>query len=165
MHDSNTTPGHEPDDRDRPEADHDSADGIGKTVAFRRSVQVGNAHQICVFFITCLCKNCRIYNSHNVPYEKYSTQKAELKFPFFDNLFCQKFVYFRMPRYLLFVVSALIDVVLAAVPIENKTFSFQFFYQVFPLHNKEYTHFMRILSNSLMEYKGYASAGAVPRTD
>ena len=70
-----------------------------------------------------------------------------------------------MPRYLLFVVSALIDVVLAAVPIENKTFSFQFFYQVFPLHNKEYTHFMRILSNSLMEYKGYASAGAVPRTD
>ena len=33
MHDSNTTPGHEPDDRDRPEADHDSADGIGTDAA------------------------------------------------------------------------------------------------------------------------------------
>ena len=33
MHDSNTTPGHEPDDRDRSEADHDSADGIGTDAA------------------------------------------------------------------------------------------------------------------------------------
>lgn len=33
MHDSNTTPGHEPDDRDRLEADHDSADGIGTDAA------------------------------------------------------------------------------------------------------------------------------------
>ena len=33
MHASNTTPGHEPDDRDRSEADHDSADGIGTDAA------------------------------------------------------------------------------------------------------------------------------------
>jgi len=56
-----------------------------------------------------------------------------------------------MPRYLLFVASALIDVVLAAVPIENKTFSFQFFLSSLSASQQKYTHFMRILSNPLMD--------------
>ena len=44
-----------------------------------------------------------------------------------------------MPRYLLFVVSALIDVVLAAVPIENKPLASSFFIKSFRFTTKVYT--------------------------